>query len=280
MPFSLYLLDYGKKKMKNPSFLIIIMAAFLLQCAGSGSHEQGEERAAEPKITVAVAANVQFAMKELEKAFEEESGADVNVVVSSSGKLAAQILQGAPYSLLISADMKYPEALRQGGKAAGSPKIYAYGALVLWTLREGAELYPDPGFLLADSIRKVAIANPRNAPYGEQAVNYLKYYGVYEAIQSKLAYGESIAQTNQYILAGTVEAGITAKSVVLSPEMKDKGKWVELPPQAYQPIGQGVVITSYGQENHPEECRKFFDFLFSESARQVFEQYGYSLPTN
>jgi molybdate transport system substrate-binding protein len=75
-----------------------------------------------------------------------------------------------------------------------------------------------------------------------------------------------------------VEAGITAKSVVLSPEIKGKGKWIELPAEAYQPIEQGVVITSYGQEKHPEESREFFDFLFSEKARSIFEKYGYSLP--
>lgn len=264
--------------MKKSIFLILATTLLLLQCTGSGSQKRGGD--ANAKITVAVAANVQFAMKELEKAFEEESGVGVDIVISSSGKLATQILQGAPYSLLVSADMKYPEALVQEGKAAVSPKVYAYGSLVLWTLREAMALHPDPGFLLADSIRKVAIANPLNAPYGEEAVHYFKYFGVYEAIQPKLAYGESIAQANQYILAGAVEAGVTAKSVVLSPEMKGKGKWIEVPPEAYRPIEQGVVITSYGQENHPQESCQFLEFLFSETAQRIFEEYGYELPEN
>ena len=264
--------------MKHLPFLIFTLPLFLLQCTGSNPREQQADKSTKPEITVAVAANVQFAMKELKAAFEQETGIDVNVVISSSGKLATQILQGAPYSLLVSANMKYPEALVQGGKAAGSPQIYAYGVLVLWTLKEGARLDAEPTFLLADSIRKVAIANPRNAPYGEQAVNYFKYYGVYEAIQSKLAYGESIAQTNQYVLAGAVDAGITARSVVLSPELRGKGQWIELPAEAYQPIEQGVVVTAYGQEKRPEESRRFFDFLFSKKAKQVFEKYGYNLP--
>ena len=263
--------------MKKTPLLLFTVAVLLLQCTGSNSREQEAGKGGKPQITVAVAANVQFAMKELEAVFEQETGIDVNVVISSSGKLAAQILQGAPYSLLVSANMKYPEALVQGGKAAGRPQIYAYGALVLWTLKENIRLYPDPAFLLADSINKVAIANPRNAPYGEEAVRYFKYYGVYEAIQSKLAYGESIAQTNQYVLAGAVDAGITARSVVLSPELQGKGQWVELPAEAYQPIEQGVVVTTYGQENHPEESRLFFDFLFSEKAKQAFKKYGYIL---
>lgn len=258
------------------AFGIFLLSALLAQCANSPGPEEG--KSAKRPITIAVAANVQFAMEELEEAFEKESGIDMSVVISSSGKLTAQILQGAPYSLLVSADMKYPEALANEGKAAGSPRIYAFGALVLWTLNSGINLQPDPHFLLADTFRKVAIANPRNAPYGEQAVNYFRYYGVYEAIRPKLAYGESVAQTNQYILSGAVSAGITARSVVLSPEMKNAGQWVELPAEAYQPIAQAVVITAYGEQNYPEESRKFLDFLFSEKAQEIFEQYGYGLP--
>ncbi|MCB0577800.1 MAG: molybdate ABC transporter substrate-binding protein [Phaeodactylibacter sp.] len=264
--------------MKKSPLLILALAALLIQCTGSQNQREGNGK--RRTITVAVAANVQFAMEELEKAFEQESGIGADVVISSSGKLSAQILQGAPYSLLISADMKYPEALAQAGKAAGTPRIYAYGSLVLWTLNNTIELQPTPDFLLAETVRKIAIANPRTAPYGEQAVNYFKYYGVYDAVQPKLAYGESIAQTNQYIMTGAVEAGITAKSVVLSPDMKSEGKWVELPGEAYRPIEQGVVITSYGQKNHPLESRQFFDFLFSERAQRIFKKYGYSLPVN
>ena len=256
--------------------LVVILSACLLQCAGPAS--DGTGKAGKRPITVAVAANVQFAMEELKEAFGQETGIEINVVISSSGKLATQILQGAPYSLLVSANMKYPEALLQKGKAVPPSQVYAYGSLVLWTLNKDIELDSIPDFLLAAPIRKVAIANPRNAPYGEQAVNYLEYYGVYEALQPRLAYGESIAQTNQYIITGAVEAGITAKSAVLSPEMKGKGKWIELPVEAYSPIGQGVVITTYGKEKNPEESQKFFDFLFSEKARRIFGSYGYELP--
>ncbi len=253
-------------------------AFFFLLAMPACTSPPGEKEAGAGKLTVAVAANVQFAMAELKAAFEKESGLSVNVAVSSSGKLATQILQGAPYSLLASADMKYPAALLERGKAANAPRVYAYGALVLWTMKDDIELLADPAFLLGDSIRKVAIANPRNAPYGEQAIRYFEHYGLLDAIRSKLTYGESIAQTNQYIISKAVEAGITAKSVVLSPEMKNTGKWVELPPDSYQPIEQGVVITSYGQEKHPQASQRFYEFLFSEKARAIFERYGYQLP--
>ncbi len=239
---------------------------------GCGPAGEGKET-----IRVAVAANVQFAMEELKAAFEAEHGIPMEIAISSSGKLTAQIQQGAPYDILVSADMKYPEALVNSGKAVGPPRVYAYGALVLWTL---TELEPEagPGFLLQEQVGKIAIANPRNAPYGEQALRYFDYYGIGGQVAPKLVYGESIAQTNQYILTRAADVGLTAKSVVLSPEMKGKGRWIELPAETYEPIAQGAVITGYGRENHPEGSRLFLDFLFSPGAREIFRRYGYVLP--
>ncbi|MCB9272593.1 MAG: molybdate ABC transporter substrate-binding protein [Lewinellaceae bacterium] len=237
----------------------------------------GEGSSGQETIHVAVAANVQFAMQELQAAFEAESGIKVETAISSSGKLTAQIQQGAPYCLLISADMKYPEALIESGKAIAPARVYAYGALVLWTMAE-LQLDTNPRFLLEPAIRKVAIANPRNAPYGEQAMLYFGHFGITEAIEPKLVYGESIAQTNQYVLTHAADVGLTAKSVVLSPEMKGKGYWLELPAGTYKPIAQGVVVTSYGQQQHPESSRRFLEFLFSPKARDVFQRYGYGLP--
>lgn len=253
--------------------------AFLLMLLTGCSGRENRDAQRPPgkgKIIVAAAANVQFAMKALEKAAEETLGADMEVVVSSSGKLTAQIMQGAPYDLLLSADMKYPEALFDAGKAVDRPKVYAYGALVIWTVEDVA-LSSDPAFLLDPQIRKIAIANPQNAPYGEQAVRYFEHYGILEEVSPKLVYGESVAQTNQYILSEACEVGLTAKSVVLSPEMRDKGRWLPVDPAAYTPIAQGVVITAHGLQAHPEASRAFYDFLFSEEAKRIFRNYGYEV---
>ncbi|HQU57583.1 MAG: molybdate ABC transporter substrate-binding protein [Phaeodactylibacter sp.] len=254
---------------------IALFLGFAIILAGCQPSERQSRRS--ETITVAVAANVQFAMEELESAFEAESGIAVETTISSSGKLTAQIQQGAPYDLLVSADMKYPTALVESGKAVLPVRAYGFGALVLWTQNE-LELEENPAFLLQDKIRKIAIANPRNAPYGEQAMHYFEHYGIAEQVASKLVYGESIAQTNQYILSHAADLGLTAKSVVLSPEMKGTGKWLEIPAQSYEPIAQGVVITSYGQKVHPEASRRFFEFLFSPKARVILEKYGYELP--
>ncbi len=228
-------------------------------------------------LKVATAANVQFAMQALAEEFRQQTGIKVEATISSSGKLTAQILEGAPYDLLISANMKYPEALLRDSAAVGNIKVYALGALVAWTMN-GVPLQPKPDYMAGENIRKIAVANPKNAPYGVQALNYLQHYGMLEAVEPKLVYGESIAQTNQYILSRAAEVGITAKSVVLSPELKDKGRWVELPAGSYQPITQGAVITAYGAKQHAEASRQFFDFLSAPEAQAIFRRFGYTIP--
>jgi len=229
-------------------------------------------------ITVAVAANVQYAMKDLKAKFEKETGIKTNVIIGSSGQLTAQIQQGAPYDVFISADMKYPKVLYNNGKAAGFPKVYAYGSLVIWTLKKGISFGDDYRELLKDNIHKIALANPRTAPYGVATIEAIKYFKIYSQIADKLVYGESISPTNQYIVTKAADVGFTAKSVVLSPVMLGKGTWKEIPPEAYQPIKQGCVILSYGFNHHRKEAQLFYKFLFSGEAMKILENYGYKIP--
>lgn len=232
--------------------------------------------AAEP-VTVAVAANVKYAFDDLAVEFTRQTGVTVKSVVSSSGKLTAQIKSGAPYDVFLSADMDYPVTLFRDGQAVSPPKVYASGALVLWTARD-ADLSKGVAGLADSSIKKVAIANPKLAPYGRESLKVLDHYKVREAVEPKLVYGESISQVNQYIDTQTVDLGFTAKSVVASPEMQGKGKWVEVPGESYQPIAQGVVMLRHGQAQNGDATRKFYDFLFSLAARAIFQKYGYTLP--
>ena len=229
------------------------------------------------EITVAVAANVQFALEEIKTAFEKNTGIHVKTIIGSSGKLTAQIENGAPFDIFMSADVDYPNRLYQEGLATGAPKIYAYGQLVLWTFQD-IELSKGIAILSDNSIKKIAIASPNGAPYGRQAVNAMKYNRLYPNIKSKLVYGENIAQVNQFITTGSVDIGLTAKSVVLADNMKGKGKWIEVDPEAYEPIAQGVVILKYAQKEHLKSVQEFFDFLFSDQCKQIFEKYGYKLP--
>jgi molybdate transport system substrate-binding protein len=192
-------------------------------------------------LRVAVAANAQFASQALKQAFEKQYPAKVELVVSSSGKLTAQIENGAPYDVFLSADMRYPQALYEKGATLDTPRIYALGSLVLWSLKK----IPDgkgAGILLSDGVRTIALANPATAPYGVAAVQCMKKEGIYARVKNKLVYGESIAQVNQYLLMGAADIVFTARSVVGAPHLKNKGYWIAAPPPSYSPIAQGAVI--------------------------------------
>lgn len=224
------------------------------------------------KLTIAVAANMQFAMKELTAEFTGETGISCETVISSSGKFTAQIREGAPYDVFVSADMKYPSGLFREGHTTASPETYAYGRLVIWSMIDS--LTPSVALLNTDKITHIALANPRTAPYGLASVEVLKYYNIYEKVENKLVYGESIAQTNHFIISKAAEAGFTSLSVVRSPEMQGKGSWKELDPKTYSPITQGVVVL----KNRPQmqdEAQKFYNFLFSKKGKHILDQFGY-----
>lgn len=254
------------------SITISLLALLGFACSGK------QQTDASVPLVVAAAANVQFAMAALEKAFEQSSGNQVEVILSSSGKLTTQIKQGAPYDVFVSADTKYPEALVEAGKAAGQARIYAYGSLVLWSLSDSIGLNADLKGLDNAGIRKIAIANPRTAPYGEQSMIALERAGLVDWVRSRLVYSESIAQTNQYVLSGACQIGFTAKAVVVSPELSGKGRWVAVDPALYSPIAQAALVTLHGQRRHPEASQAFLDFLLSAEGRKILERYGYQLP--
>ncbi|MEM9823897.1 MAG: molybdate ABC transporter substrate-binding protein, partial [Bacteroidota bacterium] len=177
------------------------------------------------QLTIATAANMQFAMEALVHAFSEQYSMDCEVILSSSGKLTAQIQQGAPFDVFVSADMKYPNELYQNGFTLAPPKIYAYGQLVLWSLEKQVPLSVD--LLHQTKFKHLAMANPRTAPYGRAAMEVLRYLKLEEQVEPQLVYGESIAQTNQFIVTQSADLGFTAKSVVLSPNIKGQGTWIE-----------------------------------------------------
>jgi molybdate transport system substrate-binding protein len=230
---------------------------------------------AQQKITVAVAANMQYAFTELKNEFEKTTDIRVDAVIGASGNLTRQIMQGAPFDVFISADTKYPGALYEAKKTAGNPKVYARGVLVLWTTKSNINLSPDLSFLSSNNIKSIAIANPRIAPYGSAAVALLKKHGLYQTINNKLVLGENISQTSQFIASGNADVGFTAKAVVLSETMKNKGKWIELNTNDYPPILQSAVVLKYGAQHHPEASKSFFEFLFSTKALEIYKKYGY-----
>ncbi len=248
--------------------IILILTLLLLSTLDYAQNNQ---------ITVAVAANVQFAMQDLKTEFKKETGINTVIIIGSSGQLTAQIKQGAPYDVFISADMKYPENLFENKFAVDKPKVYASGTLVIWSVKKGIKLSDNLKELLDNKIQKIALANPKIAPYGVATIEALKYFDIYKNVKNKLVFGESIAPTNQFIISGAADIGFTAKSVVMSPSMKGKGTWKEVNPLAYSPIKQGCVILKYGFKNHKIETEKFYRFLFSEKAKKILTNYGYQI---
>ena len=224
------------------------------------------------KIRIATAANMAYTMEELINDYAAISGLEFELVVGSSGKLTAQILEGAPYDIFVAANMKYPEAVFDGGKALGSPKVYANGQLVLWSMSENITVSIDE--LSNSQIEYIALANPKTAPYGVAAMEVMQHYGLYEFLGPKLVYGESIGQTDQFIFSKAAQIGFTALSSVLSPEMRGKGRWVLIDPSIYANISQGVVLVDRKGDNNPK-AQGFYDFLFSKEAKEVLKEFGY-----
>ena len=230
---------------------------------------------AQTKITVAVAANMQYTIEALKTEFNKTDKTEIEVVLGASGKLTQQIMQSAPFDIFISADTAFPKKLADTGFAAAPPKVYAQGLLVLWTVNANIQPNGDLKLLLNDNIKHIAIANPKTAPYGFAAESILKKYNLYDKVSLKLVIGESISQTSQFIATQAADIGFTAKSIVISDEMKGKGKWIELNEKDYFAIKQAAVLLKYGQENHGAEAKKFYDFLFSAKAKEIYKKFGY-----
>lgn len=228
-------------------------------------------------LTVAVAPNVKFAFDDLQAAFKKESGIDIKPVYAASGALTAQIVNGAPFDVFVSADMGFPEEVFKSGFAVAPPKQYASGILVLWATKD-LDLSNWKALLADKRVEKIAVPNPRTAPYGREAMKLLTRLKLDETLKHKLVYAESINQSATYVLTGVVDVGFNAKSVATSKEMQGKGKWVEIREAPVEPIAQGAVILKHGQETAPAAAKKFFNFLFSAKARAIFAAHGYLLP--
>lgn len=234
------------------------------------------------ELNVAAASNSQFAFDELVRAFHaHQTGIKVRVTYGSSGNFFAQLQNQAPFDLFLSADMEYPRKLADAGLALDDEVFfYAAGRLVMWT-RNGSPL--DLGqlgirSLLSPTVKKIAIANPRHAPYGAAAVEALKTLEVYERVKAKLVYGENISQTAQFAQSGNADIGIIALSMALAPQMLEAGRFWEIPGDAYPRVEQGGIILQWTLQ--AEAAHVFRDFVLSEAGRKVLAQYGYLLPEN
>jgi molybdate transport system substrate-binding protein len=237
--------------------------------AGNAAH-------AEEKLTIAAAADLKFALDEIIVSFKStHPAAQIETIYGSSGNFSTQIRQGAPYDIYFSADIAYPRALKAEGFGSSEVQAYGIGRIVLWSpSRDAGKM------TLADltdpSIRKIAIANPRHAPYGKRAEEALKAAGVWEKVEHKLVYGENIAQTAQYVQSGNAQVGIIALSLALSPELARQGGYALIPDKLHQPLEQGFIITRRAADN--SLAREFARFMASKETRVIMTRYGFALP--
>ncbi len=227
------------------------------------------------KITIAAAADLKFAMDEIVTSFNKtQPGNEVQVIYGSSGKFFTQVQQGAPYDLYFSADINYPRELAKKGMAASAVIPYAVGRIVLWSNSMDATKMTLAS--LTDSkIIRIAIANPKHAPYGKRAEEALKASGLWDRLQKKLVFGENIAHTAQFVQTGNAQVGIIALALALNPELSKKGGYYLIPDNLHNPLEQGFVITKQGS-NKPL-AKKFADYMGSKQTRGIMTKYGFML---
>ncbi len=230
------------------------------------------------ELKIAAASDLNFAFKDLVAEFEKKTGERVKLTLGSSGNFYSQIENGAPFDLYFSADIRYPQKLIEGGHGiADSLYKYAVGRIVLW-VPTGSAVPIEKGFesLTNSTVRKIAIANPKHAPYGRAAVAALEHFKLYNATKDKLVMGENISQAAQFVESGASDAGIIALSLAMAPTMKAAGKYWEVPADAHPPIEQGAVILK--QSTNQEKAREFLKFLQGNQGQEIMRRYGFLLP--
>jgi len=260
-----------KRKIVHSRFTLLAISVFLFT-------ESTSARAQEREIRVAVAADLKFAMEELAKEFESQTGTRVEVTSGSSGNFFAQIQSGAPFDLFFSADVEYPRKLEAAGLVGpGTLFEYAQGQIVIWTPADEPLDVSRRGWnaLLDPRVQRIAIANPALAPYGRAAVAALQKAGIYEQVKTKLVYGENISQAAQFAQSGNAQAGIIALSLALAPGMKNGKAW-EIPAGMYPPIEQAAVVLKNGKNK--STALAFMDFIKSASGRKILQKHGFAVP--
>jgi molybdate transport system substrate-binding protein len=230
-------------------------------------------------ITVAAAADLSSALKEITENYEKITGVKVKLSFGASGALTQQIRNRAPFDVFFSADMDYPrELISHGDAEGGSLYRYAVGKLVLWVPADSPLDVEHKGMnILSDpSVKKIAIANPQHAPYGRAAVAAMKHVGLYEQVTDRLVLGENVSQTAQFVESGNAQVGFVAMSHAASPVMQGKGKYWEIPAAAYPPLEQGVVVVKHS--HHKRESLAFVEYIKTKPVADVLRRYGFTVP--
>ena len=229
-------------------------------------------------LNIAVASNLTHTITEISEAFYREEGNRVNLTFGSSGNFARQIVQGAPYQVFISAGKKYVDFIRARGMQIAASRALVYGRLNLYVpeaskLEKPASLADALKILQYGEYRRMSIANPEHAPYGQAARKALTSAGVWVVNHKKLLLGENAAQAMQFCLSGSVDLCIIPGSFLALEQFAGKGHGFPLPQDWYPPITQYAVLL----DDNDEQGSRYFDYLSSASSADIFRKYGYRL---
>jgi molybdate transport system substrate-binding protein len=255
---------------------VLLCGLALLAPAGCSSAPSTKTR----EVSVAAAADLRFALDEVVAEFEK-AHPDIKVTVTygASGNFFAQLSNRAPFDMFFSADVEYPRQLVEEGLAdKDSQFTYAVGHLVVW-VPKGSPLDVEKlgaKALLDPSVRKVAIANPKHAPYGRAAEAALKSLGVYEQLKDRLVLGENVAQAAQFAESGSADAGVFALSLALAPALRDRGRYWEVPLDAYPRLEQGAVVLSWAKDRAAADA--LCTYVKGPDGRAVLLRFGFVLP--
>jgi molybdate transport system substrate-binding protein len=264
----------------TPKILNNVFCALLIVCVVlSATRVESQENKKQTELTVAAAADLSSALKEIGDHYETNTGVKIKLSFGASGSLTQQIQNGAPFDLFFSADMDYPRQLATAGEADGSSLYqYAVGKLVLWVPADSALDVERHGMniVLDPTVKKIAIANPQHAPYGRAAVAALKHAGLYDRVADRLVLGENISQAAQFVESGNAQAGFVALAHAIAPTMRGKGKYWEVPADFYPPLAQGVIVLSHSQ--HQKEAAAFLDYIKTNEVVELLQKYGFTLP--
>jgi len=243
---------------------IFIVSCFLLSACASP--------VTPVELTVAAAADLQFAFTEIGELFEQETGYKVTFVFGSTGQLAQQIENGAPYDLFAAANIAFVDGLdKQNLVLPDTVALYARGRIVLAVNKDLGVKAVALEDLLSDTITHIAIANPQHAPYGLAAQEALQSAGLWERVRPKLVYGENVRQALQFVQTGDAQVGIVSLSVANVPEIT----WTLLDDELHNPLDQALAVIA--SSPHPEVARQFAAFINGPSGRPIMQKYGFVL---
>lgn len=226
-------------------------------------------------LTIAAASDLQPVLPRLAAAFERETGHTVRTTFGSSGNLLAQIRNGAPFDVFLSADIAYPRQLMADGLAVpGTLTSYATGTIVLWTRRgSGIDVKQGWSAVTADRAKRIALANPDHAPYGRAAVAALTNAGIYERVRAKLVFGENVAQAAQFVQSGNADVGILPLSLAKSAPLMAAGEYAAIPDTYYPALEQGGVVLRASRSK--DAARAFLQYLKRRDVAKILADAGF-----